>query len=296
MNLVESGRTITTIAVLLLCRDAFHYLGFLLPALAALERHYDCAFEYHILENGSRDHTLAELAAFMDSRAGRIIVPGGTSQLDRLPRVERIARLRNTLAESVRPLRSDVVLMIDMDVYFDTSVLGRLLALDPTANGLAMVCAFGIEVIPTAQGWATQGHYYDTLAFVPESGHLTWPNCLFEDCDKCRDATAAFVRATPGFVRPGRPPLLKVISAFGGFALVDSACFNHAGATWRTALFNGLDLCEHIHFCRELTRLSGRGIAVAGQVPVAWDRTDGRPPGGAPPQRFPINVRRIRPV
>ena len=250
-----------------LCRDSARYLPFLFATLQALERKYHCQFEYFVGENGSVDDTRLLVEQFLEGRKGKLETSGSTVELDQLPRIERMARLRNALLESVRPLTSDWVLLIDMDVYFGADVLAQMFSLSPTANGLAMLCAYGTEVTrqsPGGSNWLTRFHYYDTLAFLDQNNTPYWPHCIFASCSKCVDHV-------PEEARKPKAGLLRVNSAFGGMALISTSALNHPAVRWGAIHQHGRLSCEHIHFCAALRQTSSKDVAIACDSPVYWD-------------------------
>jgi glycosyltransferase involved in cell wall biosynthesis len=272
--LLESGTEVRRISVMWLCRNNGDTLPRLLATLAAMEAGHRCEFEYFVGENGSDDDTVPLLRQFLATREGRLVTPGNTAALDRLPRIERIARLRNALLDAVRPLVSDWVLLVDTGIHFDPGVLARLFALSPTARGIAMLCAYGTEVFrrtPDNGQRITQFHYYDTYAFRGEDDIGHWPHCVFAACRKC-------AQHVPRRVERPHDGLLRVNSAFGGLALVDSRVLNLPDVRWEATREGDELVCEHIHFCRMLRQQSGRAVAVACDVPVYWEHPAPIPP------------------
>jgi len=284
-ELMESGLPVRKISVVWLCRNNQNYLPYLFDTLAGIEKAYRCEFEYFIAENGSTDNTCKLLSDFLYSREGRIITLGNTAKLDQLSRIERIARLRNMLLDSIRPLTSDWVLLLDTDIYFECGVLADLFALSPSDRKIGMLCAYGTEGFPDSDGtgWRTQFHYYDTYAFLADDNRLHWPSCVFEKCEKCSSQI-------PDVPRIKTTGTVEVRSAFGGLALINSQALNHAQVRWETVpLSENTDikwegipqgemlLCEHIYFCKMLRQTSGLSVAVACDVPVYWDFSSFQP-------------------
>lgn len=284
-ELLESGLPVRKISVVWLCRNSQNYLPYLFDTLAKIEKAYRCEFEYFIAENGSTDNTCKLISDFLYSREGKIITFGNTAKLDQLSRIERIASLRNMLLDSIRPLTSDWVLLLDTDIYFEYSVLADLFALSPSDRKIGMLCAYGTESFPDSDGagWRTQCHYYDTYAFLTDDDRLYWPSCVFEKCEKCSSQI-------PDVPRIKTAGTVEVHSAFGGLALINSKVLNNAQVRWGTVpLSENTDikwegipqgemlLCEHIYFCKMLRQTSGLSVAVACDVPVYWDFSSFQP-------------------
>jgi hypothetical protein len=285
IKLSDSGMPVRKISVIWLCRDSKSHLYYLFDTLAKIEKTYECEFEYFIAENGSSDNTHKLLRNFLHTREGRLITLGNTAILDRLPRIERIAKIRNILLDSIRPLNSDWVLLLDMDVYFQHDILANLLSLSPSEKQIGMLCAYGIEGLPKPDGagWITQFHYYDTYAFLSCDNHLYWPHCIFAKCEKCSSQN-------PNAQKINNTGIVKVNSAFGGLALIKSQLLNHPDVQWKTMPltknadihWDGISkgemlLCEHIYFCKMLRQTSGLSVAIACDAPVYWDFSSRRP-------------------
>lgn len=300
ITLSESGIPVRKISILWLCRNNQEFLPHLFDTLIRLEKTYDCDFEYFIAENGSSDDTRTLLTDFLHGRVGKIITPEDTSFLDQQPRTERLARIRNTLLDNIRPLQSDWAVLLDTDIYFTEEILADMFALSPSQKGIGMLCAFGMEGLPerkgtggitrlgmffangmkgfpksTEGGWITQSHYYDTWAFLDEDNRFYWPHCIFSGCGKCSAKNAKDKLNAAGVV--------NVNSAFGGFAIVKSQLLNHPDLRWKAVPSEDSDirgsaaserkmmLCEHIHFCKMLRKVSSLSVAIACDIPVYWD-------------------------
>jgi GT2 family glycosyltransferase len=262
-NVVESDTQLTSLSIIVLCRDNERYLPRLFAMLEALERTHELHFYYLFVENGSVDNTRPLLERFLSGRSGQVLGPTNTRELDGLSRPKKLAILRN-LAKQACPAEPRWTALLDTDVYFAPDILARLFAYSPSQNGMGMLCAFGMEVVPSGPSgqFATQGHYYDTSAFLDFNGDLFWPHCIFDSCIKCRDAKLVTR------VSRGRP--LVVASAFGGLALVRTELLKDERIHWRSRR-QGTSVCEHFGFCSSLRAVSGQSVVVATRCPVYWD-------------------------
>lgn len=158
-------------------------------------------------------------------------------------------------------------MLVDTDVYFNLDVLESLFSKNPTAHGLGMLCAFGMEAVALDEAradWVTPYHYYDTAAFVAEDGYECFPRCMFSGCLKCGPSEDARQIPPAG--------LVKVKSAFGGLALVRTDLLANRSIRWEARPCGpGAPPCEHIGFCYSLAKESGLGIAVDCDTKILWD-------------------------
>ena len=263
VNLVDSGSIIQYISAVVLVRNNGAYLPNLFQMLSNLEGAYDVEFNYVFLENSSTDNTLSLLQDFISTREGTVTTLGNSRKLDDLPRTVKMATLRNHAKEFV-PTHSEWIILIDTDIYFEKEILQKLFKHDPTKNSIGMLCAYGIEVIPSGKpnDWVTQHHYYDTFAFVDSKKQLYWPHCIFSSCTKCQNTQNQKIAATG---------LMNVHSAFGGFALVKSELIKNPQIIWQAFQQEQTWLCEHIGFCQKIQEISGKVISIATDCAVYWD-------------------------
>jgi hypothetical protein len=157
--------------------------------------------------------------------------------------------------------------LIDTDVYFETDILERLFAKSPTQHSIGMLCAFGLEAFKDAENshWLTQGHYFDTFAFVGKSNKPPLQNsCIFANCRKCD-------KCNPDIEKLSASGVIEVSSAFGGLAIVRSDLINNKLIRWKSERKREHFTCEHIAFCRALRKESGFSVAIDCDSRVFWD-------------------------
>ena len=276
MTINDGQNTVKLISVVCLVRDNEGYLNYALDKFKEMETYYakhDLAFEYFFFENDSRDKSRELLQTFLNepNRSGKMFNATLPDYRDRgvnFDRIQRIAMLRNILVAKLRPLKSDWTLLMDTDIYFSVNSIEKLMAHKPKQNRLAMICPYTSEfVFGEDKSIMSAGHYYDTFAFVDAANHNFWPHCNFQKCRKC-PAVPNIPKMTPSEV------LVRVRSAYGGFALIQTEVINNQLVQWKTLdLFRKFSVCEHIAFCDSVRATSGLDIAVAQDVDeVYWTK------------------------
>ncbi len=262
-QLMDSGSRVNDISVIVLARNNATYLPKLFNMLQALEQNYEVRLSFTFLENGSNDQTPELIKDFLQEREGVLANIGNTKLLDGQPRTVKMANLRNK-AKDLSPRNSDWHMLIDTDIYFESNILEKMFAHNPSEKLVGMLCAYGIEIWPgkTEGEWKTQGHYYDTFAYVDQKRGLHWPHCAFTDCKKC--ATTSHVKVEP-------IGLMEVVSAFGGVALIKSDVIHHEGVEWQSFQNNDVWMCEHVLFCDRVKNKAGLSVSIATDCHVFWD-------------------------
>lgn len=252
------------ISVLSLVRDNEPWLKYATGALKALEDAYPTIeFSYFFFENDSVDGTAETVRAFLEGRKGALFQEGPLPPYQNrgvnFDRVRRLADLRNRLLDRARPLLDgEWTLLLDSDIVFDPHVLGRMIQVAQSGD-IVMVCPFAKEVRVSCSTGAVSdtGHYYDTYAFVDAQDRCHWPRCVFESCHVCP-------RPPPDAAIPASQDVVDVRSAFGGFALVETAALNDPRVRWRALdLPGGFAVCEHVAFCDALRASTGKRVVVA---------------------------------
>jgi glycosyltransferase involved in cell wall biosynthesis len=252
------------VSVLGLVRDNEPWLKYATGALKALEDAYPATeFSYFFFENDSVDGTAEAVRAFLEGRKGALFQEGPLPPYENrgvnFDRVRRLADLRNRLLDRARPLLVDGgwTLLLDSDIVFDPQVLGRMFRTAQAAGDIVMVCPFAKEVRVSSSTGAVSdtGHYYDTYAFVDAQDRCHWPRCVFESCRVCPRGVTTI---------PASEDVVDVRSAFGGFALVETAALKDPRVRWRALdLPGGFAVCEHVAFCDALRASTGKRVVVA---------------------------------
>lgn len=264
--LTDSGAIVHNISVIVLARNNATYLPKMFNMLQALEHAYDVHLNYTFLENGSQDYTPDLIKNFLVDREGVLAAMGNTKLLDGQPRTVKMAHLRNR-AKDFSTSKSDWHMIIDTDIYFECDVLEKMFAHGPSERRIGMLCAYGIEFWPgkAAGGWETQGHYYDTFAYVDKKWQLHWPHCAFSSCKKCKSTAHEKIASTG---------LVEVVSAFGGLVLIKSDVIRNVDVFWQSFQKNDVWMCEHVMFCDAVQAKAGRKVAIATDCHVFWDASN----------------------
>lgn len=265
-NITDSGERLNSLVVSILLKDNSKYLDYLFPKFVEFEGEYDIDISYVFIENDSVDDTANKIKVFLEKRDGILIHPGGNENLHKIGRIRRIEKLRNLAIPYLISSNSKWSLILDSEIYFDIKVIERLFSKDPTLNKFGLLGVYGEEFIPNADGTGvSQGHYYDTFAFVDQSNILYWPNCIFETCRKC----AAIALPSP---REKVGDILEVNSAFGGLAILSIDALRK-GVRWISHRHRELDMCEHIGLCAGLRNMCSLRIGIATDLRVFWNCT-----------------------
>jgi GT2 family glycosyltransferase len=286
ISLHDGAQPVQSVSVLCLVKNNEKWLKYALPRFKQMEGMYSVRFEYYFFENDSKDQTHSLIDQFLkDGRIGRLFTDSLPAYINtgvNYDRVNRLASLRNRLADAVAPLKTDWTIMLDTDIYFEPATLQKLFACKPAANNIGMVTPYAHEIVTGAILKAQKkvnvdvpddkvygvNHYYDTFAFVDELDHNFWPNCNFAACKQCKQVR----KANPAMLIPADQELVDVRSAFGGFAIVESAILNDTNVRWKTLdLFGKFSVCEHVAFCDALRKKYNKRIVVDQRVNnVMW--------------------------
>lgn len=280
-NLYDQEGPISQITIAMLCRDSAPYLKKIIPTLEKIEESYRVNFSYIFLENDSKDSTKKIITSFLLGRCGVLIHPDSDTQLDNLPRTEKMAALRNQAKNNISA-DSSWVMLLDTDIYFEESILENLFQHLTKNQDIGMLCANGIEVIKkhgfrkfkrrfrdvkevinvgNKHTFLTQHHYYDTYAFRDSNGNQFWPSCTFHRCHKCN--TSKDQKSTAN--------LEIVKSAFGGIALIHPSIISNPLINWSGYSEEGKTQCEHVAFCKAIYDHTNFLVAIARDAECYWE-------------------------
>ena len=232
------------ITVFSLWRDSESYINEALERVKALEaNNKDVEFEYYFYENDSEDNTKAILEDFLKDRQGKLVSEklnamkfGSTIHSQRM---KAMAKYRNKILYTARPMDSDYCIIWDSDVEFEPDILNKFLKYKDEGD---MLCPNIRQNIPCLMGSGDDTTYYDSLSLVDKYGIqcMTWAsNPFYDKMDRAK-------------YEQGLP--IEVTSAFGGFVLIKTEVLNKKEIEWysRGAL-------EHWGLCARITdKLNGK--------------------------------------
>jgi len=284
----DGVKPVTHISVLAMFRNNAPYLDYMFGQLDNWEATYDVQFSYYFLENDSTDDTRSKLKHFFKTHKGKLLLgklnKDYVNKGENYDRTMTLARLRNSIIDSVAPLPSQWTVFLDSHIYFPVNVLERMLAVEPAKHDMGMLVGYtkqvhlnrilkkmGMDISFNSQPLQDEAtidlnHYYDTYTYIDEEGYSHFPVCAFEKCNMCsRIRTASYsnplVKASQSMV--------DVRSAFGGFALIDTEAMNHPRVRWSTLPFDhsgDKSLCDHVLFCDRLKTVTGKRIVLMQDV------------------------------
>jgi GT2 family glycosyltransferase len=278
------------IAVLAMFKDVGTYLKeVLLPCLdtVATKDPETTKYTFYFLENDSKDDTRNVLNQFFQSHDGQLFTLDNVQTTDKYPpdsigyaRISHFSRLRNHLLDATRDKlkAADYVCILDADIHIYTDVFADLMRVLDTNEDIVMVAPYLLEYtnkaklsnvvgadslahIPDNKIFSV-GHNYDTFALQYVSDEtITWPFCRFERCQLCSGTSMYKVESTA--------PLVDVLSCFNGMILIKGEAFAWP-LQYSTVNFAGkIALCEHVLFCHDIRRFTGKRIVIAQDVVIS---------------------------
>ncbi len=230
-------------AIAFLARDCEKTLPVFLVKTESLRSHFSGS-EIYIVENGSKDSTRELLEGYRSSHHGVMLYTFDDPDFDGLPRIEKMARLRNRNLDMVREsgYTPDYYIVIDSDLDFDPAGVIRSIKRAPEgwgalfANGCYYLKARAVR-IPVI--------YYDLFAYLPADGK---EDSLTEtEMHGMRKDTHKALKKN-GY--------LKCRSAFGGVGVYryDAIGNSRYAAEDNTRSSDFKHICEHIPFNREVSK------------------------------------------
>lgn len=262
-QLHDGAKKVQSISVICLVRDNEEWLQYFCKQFVLVEQKYDVRFEYYFFENDSTDRSKEVIQNFLKGKKGALHTETykdkantGGIQFDR---INKLANLRNQLMRLITPLQTDWSLLLDSNIHFEVETFGQMFACQPKINNIGMVTPYTYD-----RSLGDTRHYYDTYPFVDESGRNFWPRCNFERCHICRANDLPKI--------PENRHIVDVRSAFGGFAIVETAILNDDMVRWSTIDWAGKHaLCEHIAFCEAIRIRFNKRVVIDQRVDtVTW--------------------------
>lgn len=264
---------------------------FLLKQLEVLEATYDVEFSYHFIENDSTDNTRELLKAWFAGSAngtkkngklllGKLAREYNAQKGECFDRTNTLAKLRNTLLESMMPLTSQWTIFLDSHIYFPANILERMLNdLRPAAENIGMITPFtkqvytygqlkrmGINIrtpVPISDNERIDLiHNFDTFTLITEDNVMYYPSCPFRRCLICPHVRPADSKHP--IIEPDQA-IVDCRSTFNGFGLFDSSALNHPRVRWDTLAYDqsgNMSLCDHVLMCDRLRTVTGKRIVL----------------------------------
>ena len=286
INLFDGDLQINSISILCLFRDCSAYLDFFLPTMEKLEKLYNVQFKYFFCENNSKDDTRNKLKKFSKGRFCKLLL----LELEKdyiqnelsinLDRINTLLTLRNKLKDTFAPFDTDFTIFIDSCIYFKETILSDMFKCSPTANNIAMMTPYVIQIYPketiinrpefahlkqqieaSPSTLVNLDHYFDTYATINNDSIFMYPLCIFEKCNLCKPMRHQFEYK----LVPENVSIVEVKSTFAGFSIIKTKIFNNLTVRWNTICLNmskHTSICEHILFCSNVHAVSGGKIVI----------------------------------
>ena len=242
------------ITVFSLWRDSESYINKALSQVEALEaNNKDVEFEYYFYENDSKDNTKSILEDFLKDRRGKVVsevlnAPKFGSVVDG-ERMRSMARYRNKILNTAKPMDSDYCVVWDSDVEFEPDILNNFLKYK---NEGAMLCSNIRQNVPCHMGSGDDTTYYDSLSLIDNYGIqcMGWAsNPFYDEGDRAK-------------YEQGLP--IEVIAAFGGFVLIKTNVLNMQDVEWYS---NGT--LEHWGLCDRIRNIAKEKVIFLPDVKVS---------------------------
>jgi len=227
------------ISVFCIFRDSEESLPRLFSQLESIESLFGYEFSYFFYENDSKDNTRQLIKEWISSRKGKFLYEDlGAKKFGSVTDPERMRFLcecRNKCKDLAKENDSDYSLLIDSDIHFSKfNFLIQMGSLE-TLEDAVMVTPNVRQPIKDLTFGETLDSYYDVYAFRDNFGNK---GIYFTDCP-------SFLKQDQEDWKDGKP--IKVLSAFGGFAIIKSDVFN--SVRW-SADIN----CDHCNMCYQISR------------------------------------------
>jgi hypothetical protein len=291
-KLYDGVTDVTEISVMGMFRNNEPFLSnFLLKQLEVLEATYDVNFSYYFIENDSTDNTRKILKTWFEGSIGGVKKNGklllgkltreyNAQKGECFDRTNTLAKLRNTLIDSMVPLTSQWTIFLDSHIYFPVNILERMLNdLHPAKQNIGMITPYTKQVYTNEQ-LKRMGinirtpvplpdneridllHNFDTFTLITDDNVMYYPACPFRRCLICpyiRDANKKLPIIEP------EQNIIDCRSTFNGFGLIDSSAFNHPRVRWDTIAYDqtgNMSLCDHVLMCDRLRTVTGKRIVL----------------------------------
>ena len=189
-----------------------------------------------------------------------------------ISRIQRMVYVRNLLLDAIRHelIKHDWCLFIDADIYFENSVLIKLLSKKPRLHNVGMLTCNTTEVHKVNDTYDSDDHYYDTFACVSNEDIFNYPNCISADCKHptCKYKQSHYPHLT--CINKTNPIPLDVRSAWGGCVLIHASIFRYPNVRWKTMNLGDQAICEHIYLCDMIHGITSNRIVICGDITCYW--------------------------
>lgn len=230
---------IKTVSVFCIWRDSEAHIQKTLKQLEDLESLGDFEFSFYFYENDSKDNTASILENWISNRKGLFVSEKLNAQkfdsTTDIARMKLLCECRNKCKALAEKNDSDYSLLIDSDIEFNNN--NFLLQIDflNKNSGAVMTTANVRQSIPDYTFGLSEDSYYDVYPFRDKHGNS---GIYFSDCP-------SYKKEDQFDWKLGKPILC--MSAFGGFAIVESWAFNQV--EWNADIH-----CDHVNMCFDLNK------------------------------------------
>lgn len=257
------------VLVIMVVKQAAKALPVQLQELHNYESNYNNNVKYLFVENSSKDETPQLLLHFLQSHDGYFISLGKSQDLELLPRISRIAYARNMAKKFAALFHYDRAVIIDADIYFNSSTLNSLILTSETIDS-HFHCGFGtaalIERTSTGYNIITAKHYYDTATFLAtQQSQSKWPKCCFQSCLTCKN------HEFESDSLPAEGGVISVAYAFGGIAVIHSRIMTDERIIWDPVSINNSPENEHLGFISKMYEHYDFSVTIDLDAKIYWD-------------------------
>lgn len=230
----------TKISAFCIWRDSEKYIHSALETLESLANLKDFDFSFYFYENDSKDKTPDILEEWINKRHGGFLSEklgaqkfGSTTDPQRM---KLLCSCRNKCKSLAGKNESDFSLLFDSDIKFTVENFLTQISFLFQNTDAVMVTPNVRQNIPDLVFGDKDDSYYDVYPFRDKYGNdgmycCDCPSFLHED------------KIAWKFSKP-----IRVLSAFGGFAIVRSEIFNKV--SWSSDVN-----CDHVNMCFDISRM-----------------------------------------
>jgi hypothetical protein len=252
------------ITIICLFRDNESILDRFLKQFIDVEKQYtDYNFDYIFYENDSIDNTYKIISDFIKKRKGYIITEkiNTTKFADTkdLERVKNMSYYRNKTIQNKNNLTSTWSIIIDTDIYFDTTFIEKFIYTFKTNSdkNIALLLSNGVDINIECKDKRYHKcnlyHYYDTWAFIDKNNN---PYLDYGEDNGKQARCNTFIYNKNDIEDWSNDTIVEVNSGFGGIMFMKTSLLKEKDIFWSYFDFNYKNEggCEHWLFCKRIRK------------------------------------------